>query len=386
MRMFQTLSETHSVTRTAETCHVSQPAVTQAMNKLERDAGQPLFQRSPKGIFPTEAGEMMARRTRRALSFLDAAMNDMASTVRFQATRPQLAALIAVSESGNFTLAARMLGLAQPTVHRSTSMLEQAAGVQFFERTAHGLIATRAARQLAQAARLAFAEMDQAEADLAAMAGREVGSMVIGALPLSRSRLLPAAMLRFRETRPGFSFDVIDGRYEELLAGLRRGEIDMMIGALRMPVPVDDVAQERFFDDSVVVVARQDHPLTRRKTLRAEDLTDYPWVIAREGTPLRAALESVLPGEVIRNGISTSSVMLMRELLSGSDYLAAVSCLHISGEAESLAVLPVDLPCSSRAIGITTRAGWEPTAAQRAFLDLIGEEAAKLRWAYLPDS
>ena len=265
-------------------------------------------------------------------------------------------------------------------------MLEQAAGVQFFERTAHGLIATRAARQLAQAARLAFAEMDQAEADLAAMAGREVGSMVIGALPLSRSRLLPAAMLRFRETRPGFSFDVIDGRYEELLAGLRRGEIDMMIGALRMPVPVDDVAQERFFDDSVVVVARQDHPLTRRKTLRAEDLTDYPWVIAREGTPLRAALESVLPGEVIRNGISTSSVMLMRELLSGSDYLAAVSCLHISGEAESLAVLPVDLPCSSRAIGITTRAGWEPTAAQRAFLDLIGEEAAKLRWAYLPDS
>ena len=51
LRMFQTLAETHSVTRTAEMCHVSQPAVTQAMGKLERDGGQALFRRSPQGIF-----------------------------------------------------------------------------------------------------------------------------------------------------------------------------------------------------------------------------------------------------------------------------------------------------------------------------------------------
>ena len=104
------------------------------------------------------------------------------------------------------------------------------------------------ALRLAQAARLAFAELDQAASELAALAGHEVGRIVIGSLPLSRSGFLPAALLRFRELRPSFPFEVIDGRYDELLGGLRRGEIDMMVGALRIPQPIPDIQQERLFD------------------------------------------------------------------------------------------------------------------------------------------
>lgn len=380
LRMFQTLAETHSVTRTAELCHVSQPAVTQAMGKLERDGGQALFRRSPQGIFLTPAGEVMARRTHRALAFLDAAMGDMSRNIRLHATRAQLAALIAVTEQENFTLAARQLGLAQPTVHRSASMLEQSAGVQFFERTAHGLIATRAARQLSQAARLAFAEMDQAETDLAALSGREVGRITVGALPLSRSSLLPAAMLRFRTRRPSFPFEIIEGRYDELLAALRRGEIDMMLGALRIPSPISDIEQLRLFDDSVAIVARKDHPLAGRGRVTVEDLHRYPWVIARQGTPIRAALEGLLPPATLRAAIVASSVILLREILRDSDHLGALSRIQTlpSGEAQALTVLRVDLPATQRPIGITTRAGWEPTAAQREFIELLHEEAAKL--------
>ena len=380
LRMFQTLAETHSVTRTAEMCHVSQPAVTQAMGKLERDGGQALFRRSPQGIFLTPAGEVMARRTHRALAFLDAAMGDMSRNIRLHATRAQLAALIAVTEQENFTLAARQLGLAQPTVHRSASMLEQSAGVQFFERTAHGLIATRAARQLSQAARLAFAELDQAETDLAALSGREVGRITVGALPLSRSSLLPAAMLRFRTGHPSFPFEIIEGRYDELLAALRRGEIDMVLGALRIPSPIQDVEQLRLFDDSVVIVARKDHPLARQDRVTVADLHRFPWVIARQGTPIRATLEGLLPPATMRGAIVASSVILLREILRDSDHLGALSRIQTlpSGEAQALTVLPVDLPATLRPIGIATRAGWEPTAAQREFIDLLHEEAAAL--------
>lgn len=380
LRMFQTLAETHSVTRTAERCHVSQPAVTQAMAKRERDSGQALFQRSSQGIFLTPAGEVMVRRTTRALGFLDAAMADMSRSVRLHATRAQLSALIAVTELENFTLAARQLGLAQPTVHRSASMLEQSAEVQFFERTAHGLIATRAARQLSQAARLAFAEMEQAEADLAALSGREVGRIVIGALPLSRSSLLPAAMLRFRARRASFPFEVVDGPYDELLTGLRRGEIDMMLGALRIPSPIQDIQQERLFDDSVAIVARRDHPLAGQARITVADLGRFPWVVARGGTPIRAALESLLPAETISDAIVASSVILLREILRGSDHLGALSRTQTlpPGESQALTVLPVAMPETLQPVGITTRRGWEPTAAQREFIELLQDEAARL--------
>lgn len=85
--------------------------------------------------------------------------------------------------------------------------------------------------------------------------------IVIGALPLSRSGWLPRAVLALRHWRPLFPFQALDGRYNELLLGLRRSEIDMMLGALRLPSPVNDIHQGRLFDYEVVVVARRGHPL-----------------------------------------------------------------------------------------------------------------------------
>mgnify|MGYP003597963868 FL=1 len=82
----------------------------------------------------------------------------------------------------------------------------------------------------------------------------------------------------------------------------------------------------------------------------------------------------------MRGAIVASSVILLREILRDSDHLGALSRIQTlpSGEAQALTVLPVDLPATLRPIGIATRAGWEPTAAQREFIHLLHEEAAAL--------
>lgn len=378
LRMFQALAQTNSVTRAAEICHVSQPAVTQAMAKLANEVGQTLFNRSPQGLFLTEAGELLRYRANRSMARLDVAMADMDRAIRVQATWAQLTVLIAVTEQENFTLAARYLGLAQPTVHRSTTMLEQSAGTSFFQRTSHGLITTRPGQLLAQAARLALAELDQASSDLAALDGREVGRIVIGALPLSRSGWLPSSIVAFRQRRPSFPFEVIDGRYDELLLGLRRGEIDMMLGALRLPSPIEDIAQEQLFGDDVVVVARHGHPLLNARAIGPDDLIAYPWVMPRKTTPLRANLDAFLDGHRPSNVIETSSVITMREILRSSDHIGGLSRIQAQVESPSLAILPIDLPNSTRIIGITTRTGWEPTRAQQDFLTVLRNIAARL--------
>ncbi|MGH8166120.1 MAG: LysR family transcriptional regulator, partial [Woeseiaceae bacterium] len=46
-----------TVSRAAEALHVTAPAVTQQLQKLEACAGMPLFERTPDGIRPTEAGD-----------------------------------------------------------------------------------------------------------------------------------------------------------------------------------------------------------------------------------------------------------------------------------------------------------------------------------------
>jgi DNA-binding transcriptional LysR family regulator len=57
-----------SVTRAAEKLMVAQPSISQQLKKLEREAGQPLLDRLPRGVVPTEAGRRMLEHARKILA------------------------------------------------------------------------------------------------------------------------------------------------------------------------------------------------------------------------------------------------------------------------------------------------------------------------------
>jgi DNA-binding transcriptional LysR family regulator len=372
LRVFQGVTRTGSITRTAEIARVSQSAVTQIVAKLEAETAQPLFLRRPQGLFPTEAGTTLSRRIDRALSFLDPALAALEPRLTLTATYAQIQALIALTEAENFTLAARRLGLAQPTIHRAITVLEEEAGRPLFERTAHGVLPVRATLALAEAAQLAFAELDQAESDLADLIGREVGRIVIGAMPLSRSHLLPRAIARFRTRRPTLAVRALDGPYDDMMAGLRRGEVDFLIGALRDPAPIGDVEQLRLFDDTLVMVARPDHPLCRKQKIDLADLTRFPMVVSAIGAPARLAFDRVFAaiGGPSASLLETGSMILMRELLRISDHIGCISRLQVAAELAlgALVMLPVEMHETTRPIGLTLRRDWLPTRAQAEFL------------------
>ena len=375
LRVFLAVAETGSVTRAADRCFVSQPAVTQAIAKLEAIAGAPLFNRTPQGFFPTGAGKVLERRAGRAIAILDAALGEIAPRLILTATRPQLATLIAASETQNFSLAARRLGIAQPTAHRAVTQLEREAGKVLFQRSAYGVIPTRNCATLAREARLAFVELDQAEAELGDLVGREVGEIVIGAMPLSRAHILPHALGAFRRARPSLAVKVLEGSYDELLGGLRRGEIDLLIGALRYPAPIDDIAQERLFDDTLVILAGEGHPLLHA-AVSPEALRGYPFLVPRRGTPAHRQFEAMFEAAGLApppSIIETGSAILMREMVQDGHHLACISRAQAEGEISRgiVRVLDFAVPGAARPIGVTTRSGWQPTPAQALLLEEV---------------
>lgn len=382
-RVFLAVAELGSPSLAADRCRVSQPAVTQALGKLEREAGGDLFDRTRQGFFLTRRGEVLDARLRRAVTRLDAALTGVAPRLVVTATASQLQALIATAEAQNFTLAARDLGLAQPTVHRAITQIEQEAARALFERTSFGMVATRPCRDLAQAARLAFSEFDQVEAELAEFDGREVGRIVIGSLPLSRSVVLPDAVARFRTARPKTRVTIIDGPYNEMLGGLRRGEIDFMIGALRDPQPIKDVIQEPLFVDHLTILARPDHPLVREVDIPLEVLVQHPWTVPRPGTPAREQFDALfescgmsMPESIVECG----SVLLMRELLRKSELLGCISGQQAEAEVQNglLASLRTTIAWPGRNIGLTYRSDWVPTRSQTLLLDEVRRSAGTI--------
>lgn len=59
LRQFITLVETHSFTKASEVLHLSQPALTKNVKKLEGEFGGLLIQRSNKGCSTTQLGEIL---------------------------------------------------------------------------------------------------------------------------------------------------------------------------------------------------------------------------------------------------------------------------------------------------------------------------------------
>src|SRR5215471_10962400 len=59
VRYFLAAAKALSFTRAAEVCHVSQPALTTAIKKLEAQLGSPLFHREGRQVALTEFGRRM---------------------------------------------------------------------------------------------------------------------------------------------------------------------------------------------------------------------------------------------------------------------------------------------------------------------------------------
>jgi LysR family hydrogen peroxide-inducible transcriptional activator len=65
------LAEERSFTRAAERLSIAQPSLSQQIQKLEKEIGQPLFDRLPRGVSTTEAGQKLLEHARRILAEIE---------------------------------------------------------------------------------------------------------------------------------------------------------------------------------------------------------------------------------------------------------------------------------------------------------------------------
>ena len=350
----------------AQAVNLTQPAVTQGLARIEAAVGLPLFERRPDGMVPTAAATVLVPRIEAALTFIASPRVTMA----------QLRSFISVADAGSYAEAALASGLTQPSLHRAVGDLSVAIGRPLVERRGRGITLTAAGRRTVRAFRLARAEFVAAASELALFKGREAGRITIGAMPLSRARLLPAAVTAFHRRHPSTEIRIIEGSHAELIEPLRDGEIDLLIGALREPGPGSDVEQCALFTDRPVIIGRAGHPLAGQAAVDDAELARYEWTIAAPGTPLRGLWQRMFDRigvEAPAVPIECGSVIAIRQILLDSDFLTLLSPDQVAAELAAGWLAKIcDAPGSlDRTIGITTRRGWRPTALQRAFLDLV---------------
>lgn len=388
LQLLLEVARRESVSAAARAAHLSQPAISQAIAGLERDFGHPLFERSGGRLRLGPAGVIGLARAERALGQLREGLEELTRAGGAPRLRSisaaQLRAFAAVVEQNGFSAAARSIGLAAPSLHRATRQLERLLGVALFEYTSFGSRPTREAARLARRVRLALREIEQAREEMSALEGGERGRTVVGAMPLARSVVLPRTLVEFGAKHSGHVVAVIEGTYENLAAALRSGAADIVVGALRDPLPYEDLRQEWLFDDPLAIVVRAGHPLDGGRAPRMRTLAKFPWVVPRPGSPLRAQFEALFRGagfEAPAAAIECNALAVARGLLMESDRVMLLSAhqIHFELQAGMLRALP--LPgrrLMTRAIGLTLRRDWRPTPTQAHLLEILRSQAASL--------
>lgn len=356
-----------TISAAARAVSITQPAITQGLAKLESELATPLFDRQPGGMAATPAARIFAPRAERALGHIGSPRVTMA----------QMRALLALADAGSYARASDVTGLAMPTLHRAIGDLAIVLRRPLAERRGKGIMFTEAGRKTIRSFRLARAELETALAELESLKGKDVGRISVGAMPLSRARVLPAAIAAFHIKFPDVRIAIAEGAFGELIDPLRDGALDMVVGALRDPAPGADIIQQPLFDDRPAIFARRDHPLEGSSPTLAQ-LAQYPWVVPSPGTPLHTQWQLMFDqaGLPLPNvPIECGSVITIRQLLIATDFLTLLSPDQVAVEIEAqwLVAVADTPPGLMRSIGISTRTGWQPTKLQAAFIAQLHE-------------
>lgn len=388
LRALQAVAVHGSTVAAAHSIHLSQPAITRAIGKLEQLCGLPLFVRTTKGMQPTAQGAQLALRTQAlqeclvqgardalALRKSSSAQERPHGAARFaqSVSASQIRALLAVAACGSELRAAAQLKVSQPAIYTALQELARLLDVELFYKLPSGTRLTPPGEALLLRVKQAVAELRGMAGDLAAWRGTTRGCVQLGVLPLSASILLPQALDLLAEQHPDVKVTIIDGAYPDLLRQLLAAEIDAIVGALRSESPSSEISQQVLFDDDLVVIAHRDHPCFQHEDLRLADLQHYSWVAPLINTPAdhlwRSAFAACgLPAPDTR--LAAGSPAMTRALALQSGLLALASRGEAAMDGNGLLrIVPVALPGATRSIGIAMRTQARLFPELQAFLD-----------------
>lgn len=390
LRVFERVAANGSVSRAAEDVRRTQPAVTAALRKLEEHVGSELLTRHRGGSQLTEAGRILLARVDRLFRHVDAALVaviagtqppeiDRLRLARTRLTSQHIRVLIAISEQTSLTGAARATGLSKPSLYRTAQALDRLVGRALFVRSSRAFTVNRPGAELARQFGLALREIDCALEELEAARGQLSSSILIGAVPLCAMQLLTDAVNAFLDDYPGAQVRVADGPYDLLLQDLRHGKVDFLYGVLRRPAWADDVEEEPLFYDPYFIAMRSGHPLARKARVRLADLARYDWIVPRYGAPRRRAFDRLFEGHRVPPTcrIETSSLEFQLTMLASSDRLTLVTSHDARQQIAAGLLTTIGYGGLSERLrdGVAVRKSWQPTAAQRRFLEILRQKA-----------
>lgn len=253
----------------------------------------------------------------------------------------QLKAFFTVARLGSVTLAAKHLGLSQPTVTTQIRALEEAYGVELFRREGGRLL-------ISDAGVLLMPRVDQLlqqEIDLE-FALRNAGELHRGSLRIGATApfYVLSVVQRYRQRFPQVEISLAAGNSRQMIDALQEYRVD-----IATPSHLEDAPRlHRILlgADPLALVVHKDHPLAGLQQVRLSALAGCHLLMRERGSMTRQLTEQMLANAQVQplSGMEIASREALREAVIRQMGVCIFAANEVC-EHQDLRVLPlVGLP------------------------------------------
>lgn len=284
-----------------------------------------------------------------------------------------------VGSRGSFSAAAEALYLSQSAVSQQVATLEKEVGMSLLDRTRGGVTLTDAGRVLVGHADAAIARLDEAERDLAAIAGLEGGELRIASFPSASATLLTPAIAEFIRRYPGVRLTVSEAEPEESLPMLRRGELDVALVFDYPSMPPEDDRDLDFkllLTESMYLALPRGHRLAELERIPLSEFSEESWLSGQGPSTCSDLLTDTCHdvGFEPRVAFESDDYNVIQGFVAAGLGVTLLPDLALANLRDDIVVRPTEPEAPTRRVWAASRTAGSRSPATDAILEILGDE------------
>lgn len=297
-------------------------------------------------------------------------------------TLRQVSYFLAVADDGSFTLAARKLRIAQPSLSQQVQALERDLGADLLERTSRGVRLTPAGREFLPEARAMLAAVQRGRLAVRHAEALEGGELEIATVRSLAVGVLPQLIGSFRSRHPGVSIWLREFEHRDRLNdAVLKGLSDIAVGP--RPTAWGGPLVRLGWEEFVVIVSASDPSGGRDGTVDLRQLSEREWILYEPGQGLDDVVlfachqAGFTPRAAMRTGQAEAAVRLAASGLGVAMVPSNVVPEHLSAIARRLrqpvirelaAYARTQFSTAAEAFAATAAAAHHPPRPRRAIV------------------
>ncbi len=182
----------------------------------------------------------------------------------------QLRYFLEVADAGNFSRAAKRLGVSQPAVSQQMRDLEVGLRAVLFQRRGRRISLTSAGLVFQEHARTILHQVEKSLQEVGSEPGELRGTLRVGIIPYLSLALLPKLLGSFADANPGLDLSISEISSTDIETCLEEGQLDVGLGWVTRHSP--NLRYEHLADDEFTVVVAESHPWSKRRVVELSEL------------------------------------------------------------------------------------------------------------------